>query len=124
MPRSRSTAVVGSPAAASETAICTLPVSTFPDQAIIDLHATVDITIGTSGTAVTLKVRQGSGTTGTTIATYGPFTVTAADRRSFSLVATDPNGGALATNQYTLTATVTAGAATSTVNAVELIAVW
>jgi hypothetical protein len=116
-------AIVASPAAAAETVIATSPklIVDTPQYAVL-LTALVDITIGTSGTAVTFKLRRGTTTGGTAVvngATWGPYAVTATDEYQFALVGSDtpPASSGL---QYCLTVTVTGGAATSTVNVVCL----
>lgn len=117
-----SVTVAASPAAASETTIATLTVSgNVAVQKAIYLAGWCAYTVGTSGTAVTLKLRQ-TDTSGTTLATTGALTKTAA-----SLYADDINGldtaGVLPGQVYVLTMTVTNGAAASTVSAVFLQAV-
>lgn len=124
MPRARTNAVAGSPALAAETVIAALAGGGVAYNDQVDLIGAVDITIGTSGDHVTLKVRRGTDTTGTVVATFGAFNVTAADRRNFSVVATDAQAAESGALQYVLTATVANGAATSTVNAVCLRADW
>jgi hypothetical protein len=117
-----STAVTASPAAASETIIGTLTIPSFADISVVNgiiLSGWCAYTVGTSGTAVTLKLRQ-TNVAGSTIATSGAMTKTAA-----SLYADDINGvdvGA-GVGVYVLTMTVTSGAAASTVSAVYLGAV-
>lgn len=124
MPRSRSTTVVASPATNAETVIAQLPTVSLPYGAPIDIEATVDMTIGTSGTAVTLKLERGTVAGGTIIATIGPVTVVAANRYNFAIQGTDSQSAELYGSVYVLTATVTGGAATSTVNNVNITAIW
>lgn len=124
MARTRSTTVVASPATNTETAICTIGGMAVTPSDVVDIEGSVDITIGTSGTAVTLKIERGSAAAGTVVTTYGPFTVTAGNRYNFSVNGSDSQSNELANASYVLTATVTGGAATSTVNAVNLNALW
>ena len=113
--------VVASPAGSAETVIATSPklIVDAPQYAVL-LTALVDITIGTSGSAVTFKLRRGTTTGGTAVtngATWGPYAVTATDEYQFTIMGSDlpPASSGL---QYSLTVTVTNGAATSTVNVV------
>ena len=115
--------VVASPALAAETVIATsgkLNIDV-PQYAVL-LSGLVDITIGTSGTAVTFNLRRGtsvSGTAVTTGATWGPYAVTATHEYQFTIMGSDIPPASHGV-QYVLTATVTNGAATSTVNVVAL----
>lgn len=108
--------VDASPAAASETIIATLTLSGFADTAVLSgvlLNAWAAYTVGTSGTAVTLRIRQTNGS-GTVVATTGAMTKTAA-----SLYADDVNGfdAGAGVGVYVFTMQVTSGAAASTVSA-------
>lgn len=119
-----SATVKASPALAAETDVCEIAgIATRSDQDAVILHGSVDITAGTAGTAVTLKIRQGAGVGGTVVATYGPVTVTAADRYSIPIDGVDVPGQ-VAGESYTLTATVTAASAASTVHACALTALY
>lgn len=124
MPRTRSSTVVASPAAAAETAICTIGNMAIPASNVVDLEGSVDITIGTAGTSVTLKLERGSVAGGTVVATFGPFTVTAGNRYNFSINTSDSQANELAGAAYVLTATVANATAASTVNAVNVNAIW
>lgn len=124
MPRQRSTGIVGSPAAAAETVVAAIAPGAIPagqQGDPVDLEVTLDLTIGTSGTAVTVKIETGTVAGGTILATHGPFTAVAANRMNFAMQATNP---AENYTGYVVTVTVTAGAAVSTVNNVNLSAVW
>ena len=108
--------VDASPAAASETIIATLTLSGFADTAVLSgvlLNAWAAYTVGTSGTAVTLRIRQ-TNVSGTVVATTGAMTKTAA-----SLYADDVNGfdAGAGVGVYVFTMQVTSGAAASTVSA-------
>ena len=119
-----STAVVASPAAASETVIAnvTIPLAAPRTQGVI-LSAWATYTVGTSGTAVTLQIRQ-TGLAGTSIVSTGAMT---GSQHGAGIVSQDdvygvdtapPSAGV-----YALTMTVANGAATSTVSAVYFEAV-
>lgn len=114
-------AVVASPALAAETIIASLTLNT--DEAIISgvmLRGWAAFTVGTSGTAVTLRIRQ-TNVSGTVIATTGALTggVSAAGLVQEAVLGFDASPAA--TGQvYVLTLQVTSGAAASTVSAVEL----
>lgn len=113
------TTIVGSPALAAETIIAQL---TIPSNAAIGTGIFVEgwcsVTIGTSGTACTMRVRQ-TNVSGTVIVNSGAVTAAAA-----SVIAPGVNGidtaGVLPGQVYVLTLQITAGAATSTVSAVAL----
>lgn len=117
-----STTVVASPALAAETIIASLAVPAFGDTAIqtaVIVTGWAAYTVGTSGTAVTLRLRQ-TNVAGTVVATTGALSKTAA-----SLYADDVNGvdATPGVGVYVLTMQVTAGAAASTVSAVLLSAI-
>jgi hypothetical protein len=117
----QSQAVAGSPAAASETTICTFTISS--NLAVvsgIQLWGWAAFTVGTSGTACTLKIRE-TGTSGTTIASTGATTggITAANLVDMNVQGFD-TAGVLPGQVYVLTLTVTNGAAVSTVSACQL----
>ena len=119
----QTTAVTGSPAAAAETIIATLNLNT--DLAIVagvQLWGNAAFTVGTSGTAVRLRLRR-TNVAGTVVADSGALTggVAAAallmqDIQGFDTGATSP------AFTYVMTLQVTAGAAASTVSAVQLAA--
>ena len=113
--------VVASPALAAETIIASLTVNT--DEAILSgvlLRGFAAFTVGTSGTAVTLRIRQ-TNVSGTVVATTGALTggITAGGLVAETILGVDASPAA--TGQvYVLTLQVTAGSAASTVSAVEL----
>lgn len=119
----RSTTVAASPAAAVETIIATITVTS---QARAEQEAWLDgwaaFTVGTSGTAVRLRIRR-TDTSGATEADTGALTGGVA---ATNLLAQDVAGvdalGAVGSQVYVLTLTVTGGAAVSTVSAVRLTA--
>lgn len=117
-----STAVVGSPLAAAETIIASVTVPgglTYATGVFVSGWAA--FTVGTSGTAVTLRLRQTS-VTGTVVATSGALTggVAAAGLLAQDVAGFDaaPGDGQI----YKMTLQVTAGSAVSTVSAVALFA--
>jgi hypothetical protein len=112
------TTVGASPALAAETIIGTLTIPSFADIAVVSgiiLNGWAAYTVGTSGTAVTFKIRQ-TNVSGATIVSTGALTRTAA-----SLAADDINGvDTSPVGVYVLTMQVTAGGAVSTVSALYL----
>jgi hypothetical protein len=114
------TSIVGSPALAAETIIAQITVNT--DEAIISgimLRGFAAFTVGTSGTATTLRIRR-TNVSGTVVATTGALTggVAAGNLVADTILGFDT--GAATTGQvYCLTLQVTAGSAASTVSAVE-----
>jgi hypothetical protein len=111
--------VDASPAAAAETIIATLTLTGFADTAVLSgiiVEGWAAYTVGTSGTAVTFRIRQ-TNVSGTVVVTTGALTKTAA-----SLYADDVNGfdSGAGVGVYVLTMQVTSGAAASTVSALLL----
>ena len=123
-----STTVVASPAAASETVICQITGldGQLSAQSGVLLVGTAAFTVGTSGTAVRLRIRTGTTAgAGTTIFDSGACTGGVAAGNLLCLMVqgwdTASTGGtAIGSTSYCLTLTVTAGAATSTVSATNL----
>ena len=119
----QSSTVAASPSAASETTICTLTVSANAAIATgIQLTGWAAFTVGTSGTACNLKIRQ-TGTSGTTIAASGATTggITAGNLVTLDVQGID-TAAVIPGQVYVLTLTVTGGAAASTVSACQLTA--
>lgn len=118
----QSGAVAGSPAAATETTVCTVTIpadlSTFLGVLLIGFAA---YTVGASGTAVNLRIRQ-TDTAGTVVKATGAMTRAAGSLQGDNVFGVDASPGA-GGQVYVLTMTVTAGAATSTVSAASLVAV-
>lgn len=119
-----STTVVGSPAAAAETIIAQVTVAE-PEAVLsgILLDGWAAFTVGTSGTAVNLRIRR-TNVAGAIQAATGAVTggvaagnLLAQDVAAFDAAPTLPG------QIYVLTMQVTAGAATSTVSAVRLSAI-
>lgn len=118
------TAITGSPALAAETIIATLNLTGFADTAIlsgIELSGWAAFTVGTSGSAVQMRIRQ-TNIAGTVVGNSGALTggVVAA-----ALLAQDCEGfdAGAGVATYVLTLQVTAGAAASTVSATKLRAI-
>ena len=116
--------VDASPATNAETVIATLTLASFSDIAVVSgirVSGWAAFTVGTSGTAVTLKIRQ-TNVSGATVATTGALTggIAAGNLLAQDIEGFDSGAGA---SSYALTLTVTGGAATSTVSALVLQAV-
>lgn len=118
------TGITGSPALAAETIIATLVLTGFADTPIlsgVELSGWAAFTVGTSGTAVAMRIRQ-TNVLGLVIATTGALTGGIA---AANLVAQDVEGfdAGAGVGTYVLTLQVTAGAAASTVSATKLRAI-
>lgn len=116
--------VDASPSAATETVIATLNLTSYADLSIVSgirVSGWAAFTVGTSGTAVTMRIRQ-TNVSGTVIATTGALTggIAAGNLLAQDVEGFDAGAGASA---YALTLTVTGGAATSTVSALVLQAI-
>jgi hypothetical protein len=119
-----SSGVVASPAAAAETIIATVTVAELESIAVgIILLAWAAFTVGTSGTAIRLRLRR-TNVAGAVVADSGALTggVAAAALVAPSILGIDA-GPTLPNQVYVLTLTVTGGAAASTVSAVGLTAI-
>lgn len=118
----QTTTVAASPSANAETTIATLTLSGFNDLAVvsgIQVIGWAAYTVGTSGTAVTFRLRQ-TNSSGTVVASTGALTATAGNLMESEVQGNDATPGV---GVYVLTMTVTGGAATSTVSALSLRAV-
>lgn len=117
---SGSSTVQNSPiAAAAETIICTVTIPDFgntPIVAGVRLHGWAAFTVGTNGTAATLKIHQ-TNAAGSTVVSSGPLTVTAANLVAFDVLGSDAAPGV---GTYVLTLQITNGSANTTVSAVHL----
>lgn len=118
------TTVVASPALAAETIIASLAIPAFGDTPILSgvlLQGWAAYTVGTSGTAVQLRIRQ-TNVAGTVVVATGALT--GSQHGAGILSADDIQGfdAAPGVATYVLTMQVTAGAAASTVSAVLLAA--
>lgn len=120
----QSTAIVASPALAAETIVAsvTIPAGVVVVNGVI-LFGWVAYTVGTSGTAVQLQIRQTS-VGGSSIAASGALT---GSQHGAGVLSADDVGGfdasPAAGQVYKLTMQVTNGAATSTVSAVQFVAI-
>ena len=115
-----STAITGSPAAASETIVCTLTIGENVSlQKAVYLFGSVAFTVGTNGVSANLKIRQ-TDTSGTTLWASGATTVTAANLWEMQGLAVD-TAAALPGQVYVITLTIGSGSAASTVSAACLI---
>ena len=116
------TTVQNSPiAAAAETIIATVNIPNFGDTTItskVFLDGWAAFTVGGSGTAITLRLRQTNGS-GTVVATTGALTggVAAAALLAQDVEGSDASPG-VAT--YVMTLQVTSGATNTTISAVSL----
>jgi hypothetical protein len=111
-----SNTILASPALAAETAICTIPGFEPPsDTDTVLLLGWLAATVGTSGVTTRVRVRQGSGTGGTTVADTGLVTAVAATLITISIQGID-TPGIVNLFQYTMTLIVGSGAAVSTVS--------
>lgn len=122
-----SSTVVGSPALAAETIVCQITGLdlTIPAATGVFLSGVASFTVGTSGTAIRLRIRQGTTAgAGTVVADTGAITGGVAQT---NLLSQDLQGldaavaGAAAVSSYHLSLQVTAGAAASTVTQTNLV---
>jgi hypothetical protein len=126
-----SSVVVGSPALAAETVVCQVTgLDNFLGVAAgVFLSGVCSFTVGTTGSAVRLRIRQGTvAGSGTLIADSGAVTggVAAAGLISQDLQGFDTassGGTAIASTSYHLSLQVTAATAISTVSATNLVVV-
>jgi hypothetical protein len=106
-------------AAALETIIATVALPDFgntPIVAGVRLHGWAAFTVGTSGTAATLRIRQ-TNAAGSVVVSSGALTVTAANLVAFDVLGSDATPGV---GTYVLTLQITNGAANTTISAVHL----
>lgn len=116
-------AVTGSPATNAITTVCTLTFPAFSNLTVaygVFLEGFAAFTVGTSGTAAKLDIRQ-TGTSGAVIATTGALTggIAAGNLVSISIQGVDQSP--LTAGVWVLALTITGGAATSTVSATQLV---
>lgn len=125
-----SSTVVGSPGAATEAVVC--QIVGIDNQLSVSvgvfLSAVISFTVGTSGTAVRVRIRQGTTAgAGTVIADTGALTggVAAGNLLSQDIQGFDTGvtgGGAVGAISYHVSLQVTGGAAASTVSATNIVA--
>lgn len=116
-----STAIVASPAAAAETTVAQVTVSSVGSPtSLVELSGWAAFVIGATGTAIRMRIRRGS-LTGTVAADSGALTAGVA---AAALVAQDVEGtdspGEVESLLYVLTLQVTGGSSASTLSAVKL----
>jgi hypothetical protein len=117
----QSSTVVGSPALAAITTICSVTWNPASSPAIVsgvEISGWSAFTVGTSGVTAKLDIRRGS-TAGAVVATTGLLTVVAANLVTYSVqgfdtVASSPG------QVWVLALTIGSGAAASTVSAAQL----
>jgi hypothetical protein len=122
VPMAFSTTVVGSPAAAAETVICTTPPLNPPsDASNIIVIGMYQIQTGTNGTTVNTRIRQGATAAGLVVSGFPGLTVVATQVYTPSILAID-TPGLVAGLQYSMSAQVGAATAVSTVSSLALLA--
>jgi hypothetical protein len=120
-PRFSGTSTVqGSPiAAAAETVIATVTIPDFGNTAIVAgvrLEGWAAFTVGTNGTAATMRIRK-TDINGSVVVSTGALTVTAATLVAPSVLGADAAPGV---GTYVLTLQITGGTANTTISAVHL----
>lgn len=116
----QSSTVVGSPAAAAITSVCSVAMPTVSAVALVtgvQLRGFVAFTVGTNGVTAKLDIRQ-TGVAGAIIATTGLLTVVAANLVTFSVQGIDT--APLAAGVWILALTIGSGSAASAVSAAQL----
>jgi hypothetical protein len=117
---SGSSTVQGSPiAAAAETVIATVTLPDFGNTAIVAgvrLQGWAAFTVGTNGTAATLRIRK-TDINGSVVQSTGACTVTAANLVALDVLGADAAPGV---GTYVLTLQITNGSANTTVSAVHI----
>ena len=103
----------------TETALVTTPgISPFGPRTV-SVQGSALITVATQTTAMTLRLRRGTGTAGALVVTPTAVSATAQTAQGFTF-ATDDTPGEVANQGYTLTAQATGATANSTVGTCEL----
>lgn len=114
------TTIQNSPiAAAAETVIGTVQVTT-DAASVVAIMGFVTLTVGTSGTAVVVRIRADS-LTGTVVQSSGGLTAVAANASNF-MITGSPAALEIAARTFVLTCQVTAGAANTNITAMMLLA--
>ena len=110
------------PVSATETAVLSGPpsfdVTGVPSGDFTRIHGVINITAGTSTTAVVVKVRRGTGIAGTQVGNSATHTLAAGASASIPFDYTDT--AQFMANTYSVTMTQTAGAANGTINAASM----
>jgi hypothetical protein len=88
----------------------------------VTIKATLNITAGTSATAVVIRCRQGVGTGGTQVGPTLTVSVTAASSYQLQVVFRDVTGATFTANgsAYTITVAETSATVAGTVNAIDV----
>lgn len=124
VPRLRTTTVAASPSDATETVVAAIAPAAIPSGLTgdpVDLSAVVDVTAQAAATAVTVKIRRGTDAAGTVLATFGPATLAAASARAvIPAKATDQEKNL----GYVVTVTMVGAGGASTVNNINLTAIY
>jgi hypothetical protein len=116
-----STTVAASPSGSSETTICTITIPSGVQVFTgVKLEGSCAFTVGTNGTAYTVKLRQTS-TSGSTIYSSGAIGTSATNLVTVNVSGIDTSSANA--QVYVLTLTVTGGSATSTVSSANLSAI-
>lgn len=120
----KTSTVIGSPAAAAETIVATTPaVDAQLGYSLALVFFNLAYTIGTNGTACTVQIRQTAALTGASKFTTGAQT--GGHNTATQLVADDVMAWDTSpATQYTVSLQVTSGSAASTVSAVQGIAIY
>lgn len=118
--------IIASPSGSSETVVATTPAfdPSIPFAAGVILFAEIAYTLGTSAASCRVRIRQGTGTSGSVI--YDTGAQTGGHNTATQLVSDSAGGfdsAPAAGQQYSVTLTVGSGAAASTVSAVSLVAI-
>lgn len=101
---------------ATETVVLTsAAVSTPGSNASVSLHGVVNITVGTAGVAVVVRVRRGTTAAGTLVGTATTDTAVAASKYTIPFDVIDTPGD-VAGQSYVVTVTETSASASGTVN--------
>jgi hypothetical protein len=106
----------------TETVLCTLSGLSASNGQVIRLIATSQFTSGTSTTALTFRIRRGTGITGTVVGPAAALTTTATNVVQVTHVVED-SPGEVSGQQYVLTVQQTAAAANGSGTFAEIVAI-
>lgn len=98
----------------AETVAATTPALSPPPNTTVILRGRVSLTAGTGTTAVTVRLRRGSGATGTSLGAPDAITATAGATGEYEFEATDAIGD-VAGQQWSLTVQQTGASANGTI---------
>jgi len=114
--------VAASPAAGSETVICsTNPFVPNANYDIVFLVGVANFTVGTNGVSGRLQIRRGTTTGGTSVADTGATTQVATHLTQLFAIGVDTLSN-VNNQQYSLTLTIGSGSAASTVSSAAILA--